>query len=154
MPSFQSEPTGCVHMKDGQGLLKMPSTDRADRLIVWTKVSVKTLHVFSGETSNSRLRGKPPSRWPSLLRPTLAVVPPRKHPPLMIGYLYPLTPSVPDLPIPWCGGILIALILMVHFPFCGDGAASRPSPPHTLSEGRVNTVSQPALHPHLPSHIC
>lgn len=89
------------------------------------------------------------------LLPTLAhaVTPPWKHQPQMISYLYSST-STPPLPIPWSCGILIAVILMVHFPRRVNGAASRPGPPHTLSEGRVNTVSQPALHPRLPSPRC
>lgn len=53
--------------------------------------------------------------------------------------------------IVWNRGILIVFILMVHFPRWGYRAGSRPSPPNTLSGGRVNSVSQPLLHPHLPS---
>lgn len=56
-------------------------------------------------------------------------------------------------------GILIALILMVHFPFsAGTGrTGGQPAVPAllTLCQGAaVNSVHQPPLHLHLPSPVC
>lgn len=101
----------------------------------------------------TKLDGKA-SRWPTLphfllLMPTHGVFPPLKiHPKGLLIYTPP--PPLSRAPHPPVLGDIDSSYLNGTFPFRRGRAEQPSSPSHTLSEEHVNSVSQPALHPHLP----